>query len=393
MNKELIINFLKKHNQPKFRLEQIQKSIFQDGISSWDEISTISKDLREKLEKEIKVLSFDVEKVLETRDGQSVKALLKLDDGNMIETVLISPKPDTWSVCISCQVGCQMGCQFCATGKMGFKRNLTAEEITDQVLFWIQYLRKTQKDKTQNTNKTQITNHKTQNPKIENLKFKIENYDISNVVYMGMGEPFLNWENVSESLKNLIDPKLFGFGSRSISISTSGIPEGVEKLAEEFPQVNLALSLHFADDQKRSEIMPINRKNNLEALKKSLQNYFLKTKRKVFLEYVMLEKINDSQEDADKLVRFVKSIGKLQLLHVNLIRYNAPNVIPSEAEGSKKLDSSTPLRSAQNDNFKSSSKERTIDFKNYLLQNHIPVTIRKSLGEEIQGACGQLVGK
>jgi len=187
---------------------------------------------------------------------------------------------------------------------------------------------------------------------------------------MGMGEPFLNWEQVSESLENLIDPEIFGFGSRSISVSTSGIPEGIEKLAVEFPQVNLALSLHFADDEKRSELMPINRKNNLEALKKSLQNYFTKTSRKVFLEYVMLEKINDSQEDADKLVKFVKSIGKLQMLHVNLIRYNA-----TDSE------------------FKASSKERTIDFKNYLLENNIPVTIRKSLGEEIQGACGQLAGK
>ena len=194
---------------------------------------------------------------------------------------------------------------------------------------------------------------------------------------MGMGEPFLNWEQVKNSLKELIDPSLFGFGSRSISVSTSGIPEGIQKLADEFPQVNLALSLHFGTDEKRSAAIPINRKNNLAALREALKNYFQKTKRKVFLEYIMLSGVNDSSADADDLVRFVKSIGKSQLLHVNLIRYNA-----TDSE------------------FKSSSKERTVLFRDYLetmpagrQENKISVTIRKSLGEEIQGACGQLAGK
>lgn len=326
-------------NQPKFRLEQIKKAIYQDGISSFAEISTLSKDLREILGKEINILSFEVQKVLVSKDKQSMKALLKLQDGNLIEAVLIAPKPGVWSACISCQVGCAIGCRFCATGKLGLKRNLTAEEITDQILFWIGYLKTT-------------------------------NQKLSTIVYMGMGEPFLNWDNVSQSLRDLIDPKLFCFGSRSISVSTSGIPEGIEKLASEFPQVNLALSLHFGSDQKRSEIMPINRKNNLENLRQALKKYFEKTKRKVFLEYVMLNGVNDSSEDADKLIDFVRSIGKLQLLHVNLIRYNS-----TDSE------------------FKSSSKERTVMFRDYLEKNKIEVTIRKSLGEEIQGACGQLAGK
>jgi 23S rRNA (adenine2503-C2)-methyltransferase len=187
---------------------------------------------------------------------------------------------------------------------------------------------------------------------------------------MGMGEPFLNWPEVSESLRNLINPETFGFGSRSISVSTSGIPEGIIKLAEEFPQINLALSLHFGSDEKCSENMPINKKNNLESLKKSLVEYFKKTKRKIFLEYVMLSGINDSKTDADKLIDFVKSIGKLQLLHVNLIAYNSTD-----------------------SQFKTSSREKTRWFRDYLEQNRISVTIRKSLGEEIKGACGQLAGK
>jgi 23S rRNA (adenine(2503)-C(2))-methyltransferase len=340
MNIEKLEEILEKNKQPKFRLEQIKKAIFQEGISSFVEVSTIGKDLREILEKEISVLSFAVREVLTSKDGQSMKALLQLADGNLMETVLISPKPNVWSACISSQVGCALGCKFCATGKLGLIRNLTAEEITDQVLFWVQYLKSNNKEK------------------------------LSTVVYMGMGEPFLNWKEVSESLRNIIDEKIFAFSSRSISVSTSGIPESMEKLAEEFPQVNLALSLHFGDDKKRSGHMPINQKNNLEVLKLALQKYFVKTKRKVFLEYVMLSGVNDGEADANKLVQFVKAVGKLQLLHVNLIRYNS-----TDSE------------------FKSSSKERTIKFKEYLEKNRIEVTIRKSLGEEIQGACGQLAGK
>lgn len=356
MNIQKLEEILQAQNQPKFRLEQIKKAIYQEGISSFAEISTISKDLREILEKEINILSFEVQNVLISKDEQSMKALLKLQDGNLIEAVLIAPKPGVWSACISCQVGCAIGCKFCATGKMGLTRNLTAEEITDQVLFWKQYLKLNSNDNIENSK----TNHETQNV----------SQKIDTIVFMGMGEPFLNWEQVSQSLRDLIDPTIFGFGARSISVSTSGIPEGIEKLATEFPQVNLALSLHFGTDAKRSVAMPINRKNNLEALRIALQSYFQKTKRKVFLEYVMLAGVNDSSDDADNLIRFVKSIGKLQLLHVNLIRYNA-----TDSE------------------FKSSSKERTVKFRDYLEQNRIGVTIRKSLGEEIQGACGQLAGK
>ena len=331
--------FLNDNKLPGFRLKQIQKAIFQDGISSFSQISTLSKDLREKLESEMKILSFEVVNVLEAKDGQSVKALLKTEDGNLIETVLISPKPETWSACISCQVGCQMGCRFCATGSMGFKRDLTAEEITDQVLFWIQYL-------------------------------KTKNQELSTIVYMGMGEPFNNWEKVSESIRILTDKELFGFGSRSLSVSTSGITEGILKLAEEFPQVNLAISLHFADDEKRSHYMPVNKKDNLDNLKKVLQSYFSKTKRKVFIEYILLENINDSRRDAENLSGYLRSIGNKHLLHVNLIRYNTTSAGLSP-----------------------SSKARTQAFKEMLAKSHINATIRKSLGEEIKGACGQLAGK
>ena len=332
--------FLKENNQPKFRLEQIMKAIYKDGVSSFLEISTLSKELRELLNKEVKILSFEVEKVLVSEDKRSMKALLKLSDGNCIETVLLSPRPETWTACISSQVGCPLKCEFCATGKGGFKRNLTAEEITDQVLFWKGYLK------------------------------NIQNSAISNIVYMGMGEPLLNWENVKKSVEDLVNPKMFEIGSRSISISTAGVEGGIGKFLEEFPQVNLAISLHFADNEMRSLHMPANRAYDLRDIKKDLQDYFQKSSRKVFMEYIMFEGINDSLDDAQKLVEYLNLIGNSYLLHVNLISYN-------ETFGE----------------FKSSSKNKIEKFKNYLLEHKINATIRKSLGTEISGACGQLAGK
>lgn len=335
--------FLIDNKHPKFRLDQIKKALCQDGVSTWSEITNLPLNLREKLEKEIKILAFKSKKVSTSKDENSAEVLLELADGIFIESVLISPKPNAWSVCVSCQAGCPIGCKFCATGKMGFKRNLTMEEITDQVLFWRQYLKSKNKS------------------------------DISNIVYMGMGEPFLNWKNVSESIKVMTDKKLFGFGSRSISVSTAGISDGIQKMAHEFPQINLAVSLHFTNDNKRSQFMPINVRYNLESLKKDLQKYFQITKRKVFLEYIMLENINDSHEDAKKLVDYIKSINNSHLLHVNLIRFN-------------------PTPETSKENIIPSSKNKTYLFKKELEKHHIGVTIRKSLGEEVRGACGQLAG-
>ncbi len=348
MNLQKLEQFLKDNNQPNFRLKQIKKAIFQDGISAWSEITTLSKEMREILEKEIKILSFNVESILVSKDSQSKKALLKLQDEEIIETVLLSSGENMWTTCISSQVGCPLNCAFCATGKEGFRRNLTTEEITDQVLFWRQYIKK-------------------------RYQLPTTNYQLSNVVYMGMGEPFLNWNQVKKSLENLISPELFGFGSRSISVSTAGIPEGIEIFTTTFPQINLAISLHFAEDKMRSCYMPISRQYGLEKIRETLRKYFQKSKRKVFIEYILFRGLNDSPQDARKLSEYLKSIGHSYLLHVNLIAYNA------EYE--------------KTDKFRASSKETTIKFRDCLKENHINVTIRKSLGTDIQGACGQLAGK
>ncbi|HMN19666.1 MAG TPA: 23S rRNA (adenine(2503)-C(2))-methyltransferase RlmN [Candidatus Moranbacteria bacterium] len=341
MDAQKIASFLEKHGQPRFRLGQVKEAVFQKGISSFSQISTLPKELRDLLARDFPLLSFEVLQLHGSQDGRSAKALLKLSDGSSIETVLISPKEGLWSVCVSCQVGCAMGCRFCATGQMGFRRNLVAEEITDQILFWRQYLK--------------------------NNKHLLRNFDVTNVVYMGMGEPFNNWENVSQSIRILTDPEQFAFGMRAISVSTSGVAEGIMRLAKEFPQVNLALSLHFATDEQRGYLMPVNKKDDLASLKKALQAYFQQTRRKVFIEYILLEGLNDRALDAKNLAAYLKSIGNLPLLHVNLIRYNTVSDI-----------------------FMPSTRERTVRFKQELKKMGISATIRKSLGEEIKGACGQL---
>ncbi len=341
MDTRKLEEYLKEKREPSFRFKQICQAIFKDGVDSFSEISTISKDLRSQLEQELKILPFKEVKVLISKDKNAFKALLKLEDGNIIETVLLSPQEGHWSACISSQVGCALGCVFCATGKNSFKRNLSGDEIASQALFWRQYLRKN----------------------------KLAGQFL-NIVYMGMGEPFLNWENVKESLKTLIDERFFDFGRRNIAVSTVGIVDGMEKFAQDFPQINLALSLHFADDAKRDLYMPINKKQGLSDLKNFLQNYFKTNTRKVFIEYILLRGINDSSEDALKLAVFLKSIGKMQMIHVNLIRYNS---IGGE--------------------FKASSKETARRFKDELKQEKVHCTIRKSMGEDIQGACGQLAGK
>ena len=340
MDVKKLEKFIKERKYPKFRFGQITNAIFDRSVDTFFEIDQIPKDMREKLAKNISILPFEVVHIAYSKNGDAIKALLKLEDNHIIETVLIAPKPGKWSACISCQVGCAMACAFCATGKLGIKRDLTTDEITSQILFWRQYLKK------------------------ENI-----DGEFNNIVYMGMGEPFMNWENVKESIDILIDEKLFNFPRRGLSVSTSGVAPGIEKFANECPQINLAISLHFASNEKRSRYMPVNKGYDLEKLKESLQYYLSKNNRKIFIEYIMLEGINDSREDAMLLTRFLKKIGKLQLLHVNLIRYN------SIGEG-----------------FEPSGKKVVREFQNILQKQNIPCTIRKSVGDDIHGACGQLAG-
>jgi len=340
MNIELIEQRLIELNQPKYRLNQILKAIFQDNIFDFNKIVNIPKNLKEGL-KDISIIDFEVIKVLESKDLSTIKALIELYDKNVIESVLIKNK-NGYTVCISSQCGCPLNCAFCATGQNGFIRNLESNEITDQVLFWKKYI-----------NEKKI------------------NQNITNIVYMGMGEPFLNYDNFLESIKIFTDKNIFNFSDRSISVSTSFVDvEKMKDFFKKFPQVNLAISLHFSNNKKRSKYMPVNNKYDLEDIKMFLDYYLQNYNRKMFLEYLMLKNINDSEEDANELIDFIKSIDRNYLLHVNIIPYNSTYK-----------------------NFKSSDFNNIIKFENYFKINGINITLRKSSGEDINAACGQLAGK
>lgn len=334
-----ITQFAEKNGLQQYRINQAVEAIVKKGIQKWSDLSTWSKDLREKAEIELPIQSLTVHKILVSSQKNAIKAALKTRDGQIIETVLMQPKPDdAWTTCISSQVGCAMACTFCATGKLGLMRNLSAEEIADQVLFWIQYMHEHKLGERPN-----------------------------NIVYMGMGEPLNNWKEVDESLRLLTGT--YGYGDRHISISTSGIVVMIPKLAKAWPQVNLAISLHAANDDDRSALMPVNRSFNLSKLQEALKQYFEITNRKVFLEYILLDKINDTPKHARDLGKFIEGINKPQLLHVNLIVYNK----------TKSDFSETPRDHAQ-------------QFLNLLKRMGISATIRKNLGRDIAGACGQLAG-
>ncbi len=226
-------------------------------------------------------------------------------------------------------------------GKLGLGRDLTSDEIVSQAVFWRGYLREND---------------------------IVGTY--TNIVYMGMGEPFMNWENVKESITILTDESLCNFPNRGVSVSTSGVVLGIEKFADTFGQINLAISLHFAFDEKRDKYMPVNKAYNLERLKESLQYYLSKNKRRLFIEYIMLDGINDSKEDAIELTKYLRSIGEKKLIIVNLIKYNS-------------IDG----------DFAPSTAGSVQRFKELVKGGGVACTIRKSIGDDIHGACGQLAGK
>ena len=330
---------LKQLQVPAFRLDQVRRAIFEEAVPSYQDIAVLPVDLRRALTDNVPLMSARERRVLVSGDQRAHKALLAFSDGKIIETVLLRPSPTRWTTCISTQVGCAIGCAFCATGLMGLSRNLTPEEITDQVLFWRQYMRR------------------------ENLDGRLDN-----VVYMGMGEPFATYDATAESLRRLMDQKQFGIGARHISVSTSGLAPQIERFGKDFPQINLALSLHAADDVLRTQLVPLNKAYPLARLGEAIKRYLTLTNRKVFLEYVMLAGKNDREGDARRLIEWIKATGPIELLHVNLILFNQTQT-SYEA---------TPEANARR-------------FQAKLLDAGIKATVRQNLGRDIQGACGQLI--
>jgi len=324
MNTKLIEEKIKE--EPSFRIKQIRKLIYKDLIEDWDEATVLPLKLREELKKEF---SLEIKhKIFE--DNKTLKALIEFEDGAKIETVLMEHNDDRFTVCVSSQVGCPLGCLFCATGT-SFKRNLTSFEIMEQILLFSRYLKK-------------------------------RNKKVTNIVFMGMGEPFLNYDNVINSIKMINSPEYFNIGSRKISISTAGIIEGIERFSNEDLQVNLSISLHAPNDELRSKLMPINKKYSVEKLLNSVDEYIKKTNRKVMFEYLMIKDENDSLKCAEELATLMKR----PLVMVNLIVYNPTG------------------------KFKPSSEEATRKFKDYLEKKGVFTTQRYEFGRKIKAACGQL---
>lgn len=320
---------------PKYRATQIMDAVYKQHCTDLNAVHVLPLALREFLKDRLHIYSFEKEKEVISPSGDTVKTLFKLPDGKLIEGVLMRFKKGRNSVCVSSQVGCGLKCSFCATGTMGFTRNLTAEEIADQVLYFDAYLA---------PQKSRVTH----------------------VVFMGMGEPMLNYEEVLKAVKILNDKEALGIAARHITISTSGVIPGIEKLAAEPLQINLAISLHAPLQELRASIMPIARAYKLDALMSALKKYLEKTGRRISYEYVMLRDINDTPELAQQLGKLIAG----QLCHVNLIPYNETYL-----------------------GFKNAGKSHIDHFREIVESYKIPVTVRVSLGQDISAACGQLAVK
>ena len=319
-------------SQPSYRLKQAKRLVFFNLIDNWNQATSFSPLLREELNKKC---SLEIKaKTFVSKNKKTTKILIELSDGLKIESVLMKHKDKRNTVCVSSQVGCALDCVFCATGRMGFKRNLKTHEIVNQVLFFARYLKK-KKEK------------------------------ITNIVFMGMGEPVLNYKNVIDAIRILNDKKGFNLGARSFSISTAGIIDGIKKLSNESLRINLAVSLHAADDSLRLKIMPMVGNYPLLKILKAVDNYIIKTRRKVMFEYVMMKGINDKDEDAEKLAKIMKK----PLYFVNLIAYNPTG------------------------DFKASSSSRIKEFKEILEKAGVKVGQRYSFGQDIKAACGQLISE
>lgn len=311
-----------------YRAEQIFKWIYIDKVKTFEEMTNLSLELRKKLEKNYTMCNFKILKKQESSDGTK-KYLFDVLDGNAIETVLM--EYNSWkTICVSSQIGCKMGCKFCASTGIPFVRNLTSGEIVEQILAVEQDIQGR----------------------------------ISNVVFMGIGEPLDNYENVIKAIKIINNPKGINIGARHISVSTSGLVPRIYDLANENIQCTLSISLHATTDEKRSSMMPVNNRYNIAELMQACRDYIKITNKRISFEYALAKDNNDNLEDAKELVNLLKGM----ICHVNLI----------------------PINKIENGKFTKSSNENIIKFRDYLNEHGIVATIRRELGSDIDAACGQL---
>ncbi len=335
LNFEQIQDWVLDNQLSKYRAQQIYDWLWIKNIASFEEMTDIPKALREKLSENFEIKQIVSHHIQVSKD-RTIKCAIRLFDKNIVESVLI-PTQTRSTACVSSQVGCSLDCKFCATAQLKRKRNLDYQEIYQQVYF------------------------------IKKLAYEKYHLPLTNIVYMGMGEPLLNYTNVMKSIEMITSPKGMGISPQRITVSTSGIAKMIVKMADQYVKFNLALSLHSAIEEKRKQIMSISESNHIDMLVNALNYFYEKTGNRPTLEYVMLYELNDRIEDANALINFCRKVKS----KVNLIEYNPIDHVP----------------------FKKTTKERLNHFVQHLEKNKMIVTVRRSRGEDIDAACGQLANK
>ena len=320
---------------PAFRAKQIWEWIWVKSAHNFDEMSNLSLTMRAQLAKDFDILPISVQTDQKSNDG-TIKLAFALHDKSLVEGVLI-PAEDRMTACVSSQVGCSLSCKFCATGYMDRKRNLDPAEIYDQVV------------------------------EIDKQAKRHFDVPLSNIVFMGMGEPLLNYKNVLQSIERITATDGLNMSPKRITVSTAGIAKMIIKLADDQVKFNLALSLHAANDVKRNQIMPINETNTLKVLKEALLYFYQKTGNQITFEYIVFDNFNDGLEDAEELWHFAKSIPS----KINIIEYN-------------------PIAEAQ---YQNTTADKLEQFADFLKSKKLTVNIRRSRGKDIDAACGQLANK
>ena len=322
--------------EKKFRAKQVYEWIWQKGASSFADMTNLSKELRQKLGEHFTLPALTIDATQHSADG-TIKTRFKTWDGHLVEGVLI-PTESRYTACVSSQIGCSLSCKFCATGYMERERNLEFDEIYDQVLLINQQCEKTYGKK------------------------------LTNIVFMGMGEPLLNYKNVLRSIERITSPNGMAMSPRRITVSTAGVAKMIRQLGDDNVKFKLALSLHAANDLKRHEIMPINDTNNIKSLIAALNYFYKQTKNEITFEYILFNNFNDSLKDADELIKIYRQVPADL---INIIEYN-------------------PIDFAQ---FSKPSEEKMEIFMRYLEKNKVNARLRRSRGRDIDAACGQLANK
>ncbi len=328
--------YFEQMGEKRFRAKQVYEWIWQKSAPSFEAMTNLSKDLRGKLKEHFSFPALQIETTQYSADG-TIKSRFKTADGHLVEGVLI-PTESRHTACVSSQIGCSLSCKFCATGYMERKRNLDYDEIYDEVVL------------------------------INQQAERVHNKKISNIVFMGMGEPLLNYKNVLKAVEKITSPDGLGMSPRRITVSTAGVAKMIQQLGDDKVRFNLALSLHAANDVKRNEIMPINESNNIQALIEALNHFYKETGNEITLEYILFQNFNDSLKDADELIKIYRQVPADL---VNIIEYN-------------------PIDAAR---FIKPDEETVEKFINYLSKARVNARLRRSRGKDIDAACGQLANK